>query len=386
VKKELRIKKLETKRKKTEEPLLQSKQDWEGIFNTITDMIIIHDKDLNIIHANKAAQQMLNLPSLEINRIIKCYENHYREDRPIEGCPIHKCIETKIPAIFEIFEPQLNMFFEVRAIPKFNSKGQPAGLIHFIRDITERRRSEEKIQLQLKRLNVLHSIEKAITESVDINITLDILLKQVITQMGIDAASILLLNQNTQLLEYIVNRGFRTNALKHTKLKLGESNAGLTALERRVITILNLKEDIDGFMRSKLFTNEDFITYFAVPLIAKGQVKGVLELFHRSLLETDAEWLEFLETVADQAAVAIDNASLFEELQCSNIELIHAYDTTIEGWSRAMDLRDKETEGHTQRVTEMTLKMAREIGIKEKELVHVRRGALLHDMGKMGIP
>jgi putative nucleotidyltransferase with HDIG domain len=139
-------------------------------------------------------------------------------------------------------------------------------------------------------------------------------------------------------------------------------------------------------MRSKLFTNEDFITYFAVPLIAKGQVKGVLELFHRNLLETDPEWLEFLETVADQAAIAIDNATLFNELQRSNIELIRAYDTTIEGWSRAMDLRDKETEGHTQRVTEMTLRIARVMGIKEEDLVHVKRGALLHDIGKMGIP
>jgi len=381
-----KIKKLETKLKKTEEPLLQSKQDWEDTFNTISDMIIIHDKDLNIIHANKTAQQILNLPSLEINRIIKCYENYHEKDHPPQRCHMHKCLETKIPDIFEMFEPQLNMFFEVRAIPKFDSDGHPAGLIHFIRDMTERRRSEEKIQLQLKRLNVLHSIEKAVTESVDINITLDILLKQVTTQLGIDAASVLFLNQNTQLLEYIVSRGFHTNALKYTKLKLGESNAGLAALERRIITIPNLREDIDGFMRSKLFTNEDFITYFAVPLIAKGQVKGVLELFHRSPLTVDPEWLEFLDTIADQAAVAIDNATLFNELQRSNIELTHAYDTTIEGWSRAMDLRDKETEGHTQRVTEMTLRIAREKGIKEEELVHIKRGSLLHDMGKMGVP
>src|SRR4030095_309227 len=62
------------------------------------------------------------------------------------------------------------------------------------------------------------------------------------------------------------------------------------------------------------------------------------------------------------------------------------YDSTIEGWSRALDLRDRETEGHTIRVTEMTLKIARIAGMADAELVHLKRGALLHDIGKMGIP
>jgi len=70
----------------------------------------------------------------------------------------------------------------------------------------------------------------------------------------------------------------------------------------------------------------------------------VLEIYHRSPLEPDGEWLEFLNTLADQAALAIDNSHLFENLQRSNIDLTLAYDATIEGWSRAMDLRDKETE------------------------------------------
>jgi putative nucleotidyltransferase with HDIG domain len=87
-----------------------------------------------------------------------------------------------------------------------------------------------------------------------------------------------------------------------------------------------------------------------------------------------------------QAAIAIDNASLFEGLQKSNLDLALAYDATIEGWSRALDLRDRETEGHTIRVTDMTLRLARTMGVGEDELVQIRRGALLHDIGKMGIP
>jgi len=74
------------------------------------------------------------------------------------------------------------------------------------------------------------------------------------------------------------------------------------------------------------------------------------------------------------------------ELEDLNSELLIAYDKTIEGWARALDLRDKEVEGHTNRVTEIALKFARAAGFAEESLVHIRRGALLHDVGKLGIP
>lgn len=73
-------------------------------------------------------------------------------------------------------------------------------------------------------------------------------------------------------------------------------------------------------------------------------------------------------------------------LRAANVELEEAYDATIEGWSHALDLRDKETEGHTRRVTDMTLKLASLAGVAENDLVHIKRGALLHDIGKMGVP
>jgi putative two-component system response regulator len=74
------------------------------------------------------------------------------------------------------------------------------------------------------------------------------------------------------------------------------------------------------------------------------------------------------------------------KLQEAHSQLLGAYEATIEGWSRAMDLRDRETEGHSQRVTELTLRLAMARGIDTQELIHIRRGALLHDMGKLGIP
>jgi HD-GYP domain-containing protein (c-di-GMP phosphodiesterase class II) len=252
--------------------------------------------------------------------------------------------------------------------------------------VAERKRAEEIIQLQLSRLSVLHSIETAINSSLDMHFTLDHLIDQVIHQLRIDAATILLFNQATYFLEYVVSKGFRSNALQYTRLKLGEGNAGMAAEERRIVTISDLSQRPDSFEDSLLFANEGFVSYFAVPLMAKGQLMGVIELFHRNMFEADPEWTEFLKTIANQAANAIENAILFERLQKSNFKLTHAYDTTIEGWSYALDMRDEETEGHSQRVTEMTVRIAQKMGIDNEELVHMRRGALLHDLGKIGIP
>jgi putative nucleotidyltransferase with HDIG domain len=96
--------------------------------------------------------------------------------------------------------------------------------------------------------------------------------------------------------------------------------------------------------------------------------------------------MSFLETLAGQAAIAIDNAELVENLEQSNLELRLAYNNTLEGWARALELRDFETRGHSQSVTDLTIQLARAVGIPEDTLVHVQRGALLHDIGKMGIP
>ena len=167
---------------------------------------------------------------------------------------------------------------------------------------------------------------------------------------------------------------------------MGEGLAGVAALEHRSIIVPDLRDPASGFQRAALLESEGFIAYAVVPLMAKGKIQGVLEVLHRAAWNVDAEWQSYLEALAAQAAIAIDNAALFNELQQSAIEVTLAYDATLAGWARALDLRSKETERHTERVTEMTLRLARTMGMGAKEMVHVRRGALLHDIGKIGIP
>ncbi len=154
----------------------------------------------------------------------------------------------------------------------------------------------------------------------------------------------------------------------------------------RIITLSDMPDGGTFYLKHLAEADERFEDYCAIPLFARGVLRGVLEIFQREKLHPDPDWREFLETLAGQAAIAIENTSLFDDLQCANEDLIVSYDAVIEGWSRALDLRDKETEGHSQRVTEMTVWLAASVGIEGDALVQIRRGALLHDVGKLGIP
>ena len=244
----------------------------------------------------------------------------------------------------------------------------------------------EQTHNQIERLAALHDIDLVINSSLDLRVTLNILLDQVVEKLSVDAAAVLLLNPRSQILEYTASRGFHTHIIEQYHLRMGEGISGQAAMERHLVQALNLNELEDDLAYTNLMQEEGFASYYSVPLVAKGQIKGVLDLFNRTPLNPDQEWFNFLETLAGQAAIAIDNTGLLEDLHRTNVELSLAYDTTLEGWSKALDLRDKETEGHTQRVVDMTLRIAQSMGIDNEDLTHIRRGALLHDIGKMGIP
>lgn len=241
-------------------------------------------------------------------------------------------------------------------------------------------------QHRLEQLQALRAIDTAIATKRDLQENLSVLLDKITEQLKVDSAVFLLLDQANQQLEFATSLGFHTISLPFRRIQLGEGMAGRAALEQKIVYTRDLRVDPKTLLNAPILAQEGFVSYYAAPLVAQGKVKGVLEIFHRSLLDPDDEWLGFLEALAEQAAIAIESTTLFQDLQRANDELSQAYDSTIEGWSRALDLRDKETEGHTQRVTRMTLKLARAMGLTAPELIHIRRGALLHDIGKMGVP
>ncbi len=243
-----------------------------------------------------------------------------------------------------------------------------------------------ELRERLERITALRDIDRAMAGNMDLGATLNVVLQQVMQRLQVDAVSILLYRADSQTLRYGASRGFEGAALRRTDLRLGEGLAGRAALLREPLTLEGRAAFRDAFAGASSLQHEEFESYMAVPLVSKSQLQGVLELFNRRPFEPDEDWSDFLVALATQAALAIDTARLFDDLERSNHELRLAYETTIEGWARALDLKDEATEGHSRRVTDLTVRLARRLGMCEDELVHVRRGALLHDIGKMGIP
>ena len=271
--------------------------------------------------------------------------------------------------------------------------GRPQFSIAVVEDITERREAQQKIlalnqglEQRVQYIAALHQIDMAIMSTPDMSVTLGLVLEQVRAQLGVDAAAVLTCDPDTEDMTYAAGSGLRCSLYDYAGQTVGVGPAGRAARQRSAVQLSNLSWTPEIFAGNPVLASENFAAYWAVPLIAKGELKGVLEVFHRSPLPPDDGWLERLDILAGQAAIAIDSATMFQDIQRSHHELMEAYEATIEGWGRALDLRDQETEGHSRRVTDLAERLARALGLSEGELVPIRRGALLHDIGKMGVP
>ena len=252
-------------------------------------------------------------------------------------------------------------------------------------DVSALRQAEEEALRQIERLTALRNIDLAIVGSLDLTVTLQILLDQVTNQLKTDAACVLLYSSQTHWLDFAAASGFRQPGLHAGRMRLDEGLPGRVVRERSVVSVPDLKAE-KGLLRRALADGEGFVSYWGVPLVAKGSLRGVLEVFQRTAIHRDSRWTDFLAILAGQTAIALEGAFLHESLQRSSMELTLAYDSTLEGWARALELRNLETEGHSRRVTELTISLAQTAKLCQDRLIHVRRGSLLHDIGKIAIP
>jgi putative nucleotidyltransferase with HDIG domain len=250
----------------------------------------------------------------------------------------------------------------------------------------ERQASQKRLETQIQRLSALRAIDSAITSGLDLNLFFESFIQHVLMHSSADAAAVYLLHRDMNDLELIIGRGFRGKHSDPAHKGIADTHAGKAVLERRLIHTPDLADVQLSVAESGLKSEEGFVCSCVVPLITKGQVKGVLEIYRRSPMHSDADWLDFILTLAGQAAIAIADVQMLRDLQRSNLELRFAYDETIEGWSRVLELRDQTTLGHAQRVAEVSCTLAARMGVAEVDLLPMRRGALLHDIGNMAIP
>jgi HD-GYP domain-containing protein (c-di-GMP phosphodiesterase class II) len=253
---------------------------------------------------------------------------------------------------------------------------------HAIEVAWQTARSERRQRL----MHGLQAIDRATAGRMSAPETLTVILDEVIRLLHADAATVLRLDASGQVLRVAATRGFRTTHETALDVRIRSDRVGLAVVEKRPIRIADLGIGAPDMTRTWLSHEEGLVCGVAFPLPSNGAVEGVLEVFHRSSFEPDDEWWECAEAITVRAALAMENASVLERLRLANDHLLSASDRALEGWSCALELRDHETEGHTRRVTRLTLELAAAAGIEGDDLVCARRGAILHDIGTMAVP
>ncbi len=238
---------------------------------------------------------------------------------------------------------------------------------------------------RIDRLNALHLIDRTINASLDVNFTANILLSQVVQQLGLHAATLLKFNVASQLFSILATYQYPKQLIPSI-YQLENDPPRQAILERKIIWIENLREYTAPRRFFERSAAQGYLGYAVAPLISKGQIKGVMEMFCKEELHPSEDWLRFVQALVEQAAIALENAELFETLQRNQSQLSLAYDGLIEGFARALELRNAATPDHSRRVAEMTVRLARQFGFNEAALVNIRHGALLHDIGHLAVP
>lgn len=237
-----------------------------------------------------------------------------------------------------------------------------------------------EVEKRLSQLQALREIDSAIVSNLDESAVLNVVLEQVRKQLSVDSAVIWLPDQNNHHLVAAQSAGLPAG--KDIPWQIERDYA----LEEQLVKNFQIKSYPHGKIKTDWMEECAYRQSFAAPMIAQGETLGSVEVFNHQKIAFDADWMRMFETLARQGAVALSTLNMFDRLQRRNRDLVEAYNATIEGWARALDMRDHETSGHSLRVADLTVGLARFMGVPEEELQHIYHGALLHDIGKVGIP
>ncbi len=278
------------------------------------------------------------------------------------------------------------LWFLLDMAPLRNTKGEIIGAAGVGNDVTENKENSERLETQLEFSKTLIALDQNISSRKTLHDILKPVLGLLLARFSINAAAILIYDEIKKSYVYEVGEGFKTTLVESVSVQQGEGFTGRAARDNKEVWSCELQDDQIDFTHFKILKEESFSCYRAIPMVVNEETIGILELYCSAPFDYDELNAGFIRTLAQHTAIAIDDTNLYNNLKKRNRELSEAYDSTIEGWSRALDLRDKETENHSVRVTDMTLRICTYAGIDGEELTQIRRGALLHDIGKMGIP
>jgi HD-GYP domain-containing protein (c-di-GMP phosphodiesterase class II) len=251
--------------------------------------------------------------------------------------------------------------------------GHAAVAIQNARLYEQQRRNNERQRL-------LEQISRHLQQTLDSEVLVPLILEEVNKAIDAEAQSLWMLNEETGLIGCHYATGAGGEAIKKVTVPLGRGIVGASVENQTAIMIEDAQNDERVFRAADQQTGFVTRSLLCVPLVRQGKSIGAIEAVNKrgGGLFGQAD-LELLCNIADSAALSIENARLYAELAAS-------YDGTLDALTAALDLRDRETEGHSRRVVEYTARLARQMGLPEPEIRSICRGALIHDIGKIGVP
>lgn len=259
-------------------------------------------------------------------------------------------------------------------------------LSHHAGNLMEPLNTLDEYQRQYSQLHELSMLEIAVNGSTSLETSMDLMLNNGKSIFGYDAAVIMLFNQTTLHLDYLAGMGISGSSPEGYSLRLGNGLAGQSALERRMIGGEITLDNLQPVHLRRIADQEGLGYHYAIPIEAKGSLKGVLEIFYQQPRNPDDTWYNLLEVFASKLGGIIFDAEVIRENQKLYLELETAYDSICRTWMHEIETFLQEPMGHTESLANMTVQLGRQCGLGRDDLTNLYRGVLLHDIGMLRIP
>ena len=300
-------------RKQAEDALKASQDYARNIIDSSFDMIVAVDKDRRIVEFNKAAQEAFGYEPDEV--LGKHIDILYADAR--QGLKINRTALEQGQRMDEILNKRKNgevfpCFLSASVLR--DAKGELIGVMGISRDIGERKRAEETLQLNMKRLRALHEIEIAVGSTLDLHKVLDLLLEKICLHLSYSAATICLVNRDTGHLEQVAYRNFGAKYCEADGWKPACALPGESLNVKAPTVVIDLQTD-PRTRDHDFFRKHGLVSYLGIPLASKGEFLGVLGLYTGEKCQFPNDEIEFLMTVAGQGAIAIQNSQLYDEMK-----------------------------------------------------------------------
>ena len=242
----------------------------------------------------------------------------------------------------------------------------------------------EILKERVQWLEVLHRLNEQIGTNVETEKLYQLLVDSVMEPTGADAAALLIYKSTTGLLEAVAAQGWLKKVYEKPFRK-DEGLVGFVFGSGHTYISPNLRQDPFLLARSRPFV-PDPSSSISVPVKNERGTSGVFTLAVKDPSRITKELVQFVEMFGSYCGIVLGRSEQIQELRQAKDEVAQAYDETLRGWARALGYRDSETFEHTERVTELSSALGKALGLEERQLEALRRGAILHDIGKIGIP